>query len=118
MRSLAKANGLLVKGEPREPSRLLKLAQLSGFAEQASLVDIGHLKKDYQERWKGSLDKGKMALVIYDINPKGGGPGMNAGKKASWRAIFGYYQEKDGIDLLAVNGRGGSYNWTAFDSKN
>ena len=118
MRSLAKANGLSVMGELMEPDRLLKLAQLSGFAEQASLVDVGKSKKNYEECWKESIDKGKMALLIYDINPQDGGPGTNAGTKAHWCTIFGYYKQKDdkeGIHLLAVHGWGGFYDWLASD---
>ncbi len=113
MRSLAKANGLSVMGELMEPSRLLKLAQLSGFTEQASLIDVTQAKKTYEECLKSSIDGGKMALLIYDIDPKNGGPGANGGTKAHWCTIFGYYKEKDAVHLLAVHGWGAFYDWPA-----
>ena len=115
MRSLAKANGLSVMGELMEPSRLLRLAQLSGFNEQSSLVDVTQKKKTYAECLLESIDNGRMALLIYDINPADGGPGMNGGTKAHWCTIFGYYKEKDAANLLAVHGWGGFYDWPAAD---
>jgi hypothetical protein len=113
MRSLAKANNLSVMGELMEPSRLLKLAQLSGFAEQATLIDVSEGKKPYEECLKASIDGGKMALLIYDINPQTGGPGLNAGTKAHWCTVFGYYKDKDALHLLVVHGWGAFYDWPA-----
>jgi hypothetical protein len=94
MRSLAKADGLSVMGELMEPPKLLKLAELSGFKTQSSLVDVAKSGKDYDQCLIDTLDSGKMALLIYDINPADGGPGSNGGTKAHWCVVFGYYTEK------------------------
>lgn len=112
MRSLAKANGLSIMGELMEPPKLLQLAELSGFRDEASLIDVAKKGKSYDECLKQILEAGKMALLIYDINPANGGPGKNGGTKAHWCVVFGYYNEKaKPLHLLAVHGWGKFYDW-------
>lgn len=119
MRNMAKVQGLSVMGELMEPPKLLKLAELSGFHEHTALVDVGKLGKAYEQCLKDTLDSGKMALLIYDIDPSTGGPGHNGGTKAHWCTVFGYYHEKGKpagngpLHLLAVHGWGHFYDWTA-----
>jgi hypothetical protein len=118
MRSLAKADGLSVMGELMEPPKLLKLAEMSGFKTHTSLVDVTKAGKGYDQCLIDTLDAGKMALLIYDINPADGGPGSNGGTKAHWCVVFGYYAEKGkmpgaGADhVLAVHGWGQFFDWT------
>jgi hypothetical protein len=115
MRSLAKANKLSVMGELMEPGRLLELARLSGFKDQASLVDANTKKKTYEACVVETLDAGKMALLIYDINPQTGGPGTNGGTKAHWCVLFGYYTKADGLHVLAAHGWAKYYDWPLAD---
>jgi hypothetical protein len=121
MRSLAKANGLSVMGELMEPPKLLKLAELSGFKAQTSLVDVAKSGKDYDQCLIGTLDSGYMALLIYDINPANGGPGSNGGTKAHWCVVFGYYTEKGKTagagtnHVLVVHGWGKFFDWGMDD---
>jgi hypothetical protein len=111
MRSLAKANKLSVMGELMEPGSLLGLAQLSGFSGQASLVDAKTKHKTYETCLIETLESGKMALLIYDINPQTGGPGMNGGTKAHWCVLFGYYKKSVVTHVLAVHGWASYYDW-------
>jgi hypothetical protein len=117
MRSLAKAQKLSVMGELMEPPKLLKLAELSGFRDHASLVDVAKSGGTYGKCLQDTLISGKMALLIYDINPQTGGPGTNGGTKAHWCTIFGYYADKgvpaaaNKVHLLAVHGWANFYDW-------
>jgi len=115
MRNLAKAAGLSVMGELMEPPKLLKLAELSGFKDHASLVDVAKTGGNYEKSLKETLDSGKMALLIYDIDPDTGGPGSNKGTKAHWCTIFGYYTVANKPHVLAVHGWGKFYDWELSD---
>ena len=118
MRSIAKANGLSVMGELMEPVRLLELAQKSGFSGQAKLIDAGVLGAPFESCLLRSLDSGKMALLIFDVDLQTGDPGTNAGNSAHWCVVFGYYNAADGIHLLAVHGWAGYFNWLLADLVN